>query len=159
MDEKDQSNQHASGVWVGKSPTGFQLTSKRCAKMNHSNGKPWEVFVWNFIEHPQQPDDVVNSLSVPRFYEHRPRSVLTLPFLGKLKDGDLQNLEPHVRIYPTGFSRASSKARSCPASASSTAMRRTRQSRTTSGAASFITTRRPIPNGSSPRSARATTSS
>ena len=45
VDEKDQSNQHASGVWVDKSPTSFQLTSERCAKMGHSNGKPWEIVV------------------------------------------------------------------------------------------------------------------
>ena len=105
MDGNDQSNQHASGVWVDKSPTGFELTSERCAKLDHSNGKPWEIVVWNFIENPGGGNAVVNSLSFPRFYEHRPRSILTLPFLGKLKDGDLQNLEPHARIYPTGFSQ------------------------------------------------------
>ena len=103
MDEKNQSNQHASGVWVDKSPTGFQLTSERCAKMDHSNGK--EIVVRNFIENPGGGNAVVNSLSFPRFYEHCPRSLLTLPFLGKLKVDDLQNIEPRARIYPTVFNQ------------------------------------------------------
>ena len=45
VDEKDQSNQHASRVWVDKSPTGFQLTSERFAKMDHKDGKPWGIVV------------------------------------------------------------------------------------------------------------------
>ena len=105
MNKNDQSNQHESGVWGRKLPTGFVLTSERCAKMDHKNGKPWEVEVWNMIGNPKGGNDVVNALPFPRFYEHKPRSLLmVLLFLGKLKEGDLQGLEPHERIYPTGFS-------------------------------------------------------
>ena len=31
--------------------------------------------------------------------------LIIILFLGKLKDENLQNLEPHARIYPTGFSQ------------------------------------------------------
>lgn len=44
-------------------------------------------------------------ISPQELYEHKPRSLLTVPFLGKLKDGDLQGLEPHECIHPTGFSQ------------------------------------------------------
>ena len=54
-------------------------------------------------EDPGGGNDVVNAQSVPRVYEQKSRALLTAPFLGKLKDDDLQGLEPHARIYPTGF--------------------------------------------------------
>ena len=100
-----EKKQHASGVWVHKPPTGIKLTVRHYAKMDHSNGKAWEIVVWNPIENPGGGNAVVNSLSFPRLYEELSRSLITIPFLGKLKDENLQNLEPHARIYPTGFSQ------------------------------------------------------
>ena len=52
VDEKDKSNQHKSGVWGTKSPTGYVLTKERVAKMDHKDGKAWEVEVWNVVEDP-----------------------------------------------------------------------------------------------------------
>ena len=82
VDEKDKINQHKSGVWGTKSPTGYVLTSERVAKMGHKDGKPWEVEVWNMIENPGGGNDVANALSFPRLYEHKSRAILTVPFLG-----------------------------------------------------------------------------
>ena len=89
VNENDQSNQNESGVWGCKSSTGFMLTSERCAKMDHKNGKPWEVEVWNMLEDPGGGNDVVTFQSVARLYEHKSRALLTVPFLGKLKDDDV----------------------------------------------------------------------
>ena len=41
----------------------------------------------------------------PRFYEELSSSLITIPFLGKLKDENLQNLSPLTRIYSTSFSQ------------------------------------------------------
>ena len=81
------------------------LTKERVVKMDRKDGKAWEVEVWNAAEDPGGDNDVANAKPFPRLYEHKSRALLRVPFLGKLKDGDLQGLEPHKRIYLTGFSQ------------------------------------------------------
>ena len=103
MDEKDKKDQHPSSVRGVRSPTGYLLAKERVAKMDHKDGNPWEVEVMNFVEDPGGGNDVANAQSSPRLYEQRSRAIITVPFLGKMKDDDLLGLEPHARIYPTGF--------------------------------------------------------
>ena len=68
VDEKDKRNQHKSGVWDTKSPTGYVLTKEHVAKMDHKDGNAWEVEVWNVVEDPGGGNDVVNAQSFPRLY-------------------------------------------------------------------------------------------
>ena len=42
---KKHSNQHASGVWVHKSPIGLKLTMQRCKAINHNDWRDLEVEV------------------------------------------------------------------------------------------------------------------
>ena len=75
---KKHSKEHASGVWIDKSPTGLKLTTQRCKAMDHNNGREWEVEVWNPIEHPGGGNCVVNSQSVPRYYEAYSRALIAV---------------------------------------------------------------------------------
>ena len=43
INENDEKNQHSSGVWGTRSPTGLLLAKERVAKMDHKDEKPWEV--------------------------------------------------------------------------------------------------------------------
>ena len=103
IDENDKKNQHPPGVWGIRSPTGYLLAKERVAEMDHKNEEPWEAEVWNVVEDPGGGIDVVNAQPVPRLYEQKSRALLTVPFMGKLTDDDMQGLEPHARIYPTSF--------------------------------------------------------
>ena len=95
--------EHKSGVWGAFSPTGFPVERERTAKMDHKDGKPWEVEVWNPLEDPQPPNDEVNFTSVGRFYEQKNRALMTVVHMGMFKDNELIGIEPHDRLYPTGF--------------------------------------------------------
>jgi len=95
--------EHKSRVWDVFSPTGFPLGKERVAKMDHKDGKPWEVEVWNMLVDPQPPNDEVNFQSVGRFYEHHNRALMTVVHMGTYKDDALIGIEPHDRLYPTGF--------------------------------------------------------
>ena len=59
--------------------------------------------IWGFPGDPEGGDDVANFLSTLRFYEQKTRAIMTAPCMGKMKDDDLIGIEPHDRIYPTGF--------------------------------------------------------
>ena len=95
--------EHKSRVWDVFSPTGFPLPKERVAKMDHKDGKPWEVEVWNMLVDPKPPNDEVNFQSVGRFYEHHNRALMTVVHMGTYKDDALIGIEPHDRLYPTGF--------------------------------------------------------
>ena len=57
---KDAKEHHESGVWKERSPTGYKLAPERVAEMDHTNGKAWEVEVWNMIMDPGGGNGVVN---------------------------------------------------------------------------------------------------
>ena len=99
----EKKQEHKSGVWDVFSPTGFPLPKERTAKMDHKDGKPWEVEVWNMLEDPQPPNDEVNFQSVARFYEQKNRALMTVVHMGMFKDDELIGIEPHDRMFPTGF--------------------------------------------------------
>ena len=71
--------------------------------MDHTNGKPWEVEVWNMLEDPGGGNEEVNFQSVPRYYEQKNRAIMTVPHMGMFKDDELIGIEPHDRMFPTGF--------------------------------------------------------
>ena len=100
---REKKQEHKSGVWDVFSPTGFPLTKERTAKMDHKDGKPWEVEVWNMLEDPGGGNDEVNFQSVPRFYEQKNRALMTVAHMGMFKDDELIGIEPHDRMFPTGF--------------------------------------------------------
>ena len=95
--------EHESRVWDVFSPTGFPLPKERVAKMDHKDGKPWEVEVWNMLVDPKPPNDEVNFHSVPRFYEHHNRALMTVVHMGMFKDNELLGIEPHDQMFPTAF--------------------------------------------------------
>ena len=95
--------QHKSGVWGVLSPTGYPVAKERVAAMDHTDGKPWEVEVWNMLEDPGGGNEEVNFQSVARFYEQKTRAIMTVPHMGKMKDDELIGIEPHDRMFPTGF--------------------------------------------------------
>ena len=99
----EKKHEHKSRVWDVFSPTGFPLPKERVAKMDHKDGKPWEVEVWNMLEDPQPPNDEVNFQSVGRFYEQQNRALMTVVHMGMFKDNELIGIEPHDRMFPTGF--------------------------------------------------------
>ena len=71
--------------------------------MDHTDGKEWEVEVWNTLEDPGGGNDVVTCQSFARYYEQKSRAMLTVPYMGKMKDDELIGIEPHDRIYPKSF--------------------------------------------------------
>ena len=99
----ERKQEHQSGVWDLYSPTGFPLPKERTAKMDHKDGKPWQVEVWNMLEDPQPPNDEVNFQSVPRYYEQRNRALMTVVHMGMFKDNELLGIEPHDQMFPTAF--------------------------------------------------------
>ena len=99
----ERKQEHQSGVWDVFSPTGFPLPKERTAKMDHKDGKPWQVEVWNMLEDPQPPNDEVNFQSVPRYYEQRNRALMTVVHMGMFKDNELLGIEPHDQMFPTAF--------------------------------------------------------
>ena len=155
-------DQHPSGVWGVYSPTGYPVAKERVAAMDHTDGKPWEVEVWSMLEDPEGGNEEVNFQSVARFYEQKTRAIMTVPHMGKMKDDDLTGIEPHDRMFPTGFYQPMGDFKGmilscidlvyCDGADKATPYDEWRGTR-------FIPRLRPIPNGSSPRSARATTSS
>ena len=52
--------------------------------MDHKDGEKWEVGVWNMIEDPGGGNDVATFQSAARFYEQKPRAMLTVPHMGKM---------------------------------------------------------------------------
>ena len=92
-----------SGVWGVFSPTGYPVAKERVAAMDHTDGKPWEVEVWNMLEDPGGGNEEVNFQSVARYYEQKTRAIMTVPHMGKMKDDELIGIEPHDRMFPTGF--------------------------------------------------------
>ena len=72
----DKKQEHKSGVWGRFSPTGFPVARERTAKMDHTNGKPWELEVWNMLEDPLGGNEEVNFQSVPRYYELKNRAMM-----------------------------------------------------------------------------------
>ena len=74
----DKKQEHRSGVWGRFSPTGFPVARERTAEMDHTNGKPWEVEVWNPLEDPLGGNEEVNFQSVPRYYEQKNRAMMTV---------------------------------------------------------------------------------
>ena len=67
------------------------------------DGKRWEVEVWNMLEDPAGGNEEVNFQSVPRYYEQKNRALMTVPHVSMFKDDDLIGIEPHDRMFPTGF--------------------------------------------------------
>ena len=134
---------------------------QRCKKMDHNDGREWEVEVWNPIEHPAGGNAVVNAQSVSRFYEHKSRSLITVPFLGKLKGDKLENVEHHDRIYPIEFGQPQGEFKvtllSCVDLVYCDEADKTKPYSEWRG--KLVATRRPIPYGSSPTSPWATTPS
>ena len=94
---------HKSGVWGVLSPTGYPIEKERVAAMDHTDGKPWEVEVWNMLEDPGGGNEEVNFQSVARYYEQKNRALMTVPHMGMFKDDELIGIEPHDRMFPTGF--------------------------------------------------------
>ena len=100
----ERQQEHESRVWDLYSPTGFPLPKERTAKMDHKDGKQWEVEVWNPLEDPQPPNDEVNFTSVGRFYEQKNRALMTVVHMGMFKDNELLGgTEPHDQMFPTAF--------------------------------------------------------
>ena len=96
-------DQHKSGVWVVCSPTGYPVAKERVAAMDHTDGKLWEVEVWNMLEDPEGGNEEVNFQPIARFYEQKTRAIMTVPYMGKVKNDDLIGIEPHDRMSPIGF--------------------------------------------------------
>ena len=155
--------EHKSRVWDVFSPTGFPLAKERVAKMDHKDGKPWEVEVWNMLVDPQPPNDEVNFQSVPRFYEQRNRALMTVVHMGMFKDNELLGIEPHDQMFPTAFYQHKRAAvqRHHPELRRPRLLRRPGLGDAVQRVARLATCTSLLatPNGSSPRSARATTSS
>ena len=80
IDENYKKNQHPPGVWGTRSSTGLLLAKERVAKIDHEDGKPWEVEVMSFVEDPGGGNDVVNAQSVPRLDEQKSRALITVSF-------------------------------------------------------------------------------
>ena len=80
----EKKDAHPPGVWGDRSCTGYKLAVERVAKMDHTDGKGWEVEVWNIIEDPGGGNDLVNFQSVPRYYEQKTRAMITVPYMGKM---------------------------------------------------------------------------
>ena len=99
----ERQQEHESRVWDLYSPTGFPVERDRTALMDHTDGLEWEVEVWSMIEDPGGGNEEVNFQSVARFYEQKTRAIMTVPYMGKMKDDDLIGIEPHDRMFPTGF--------------------------------------------------------
>jgi hypothetical protein len=100
----EKKHEHKSGVWVLTTPTGFPVDRARTALMDHTEGKEWEVVVWNHLVEPTPPNDEIDHTYVPRCYEQRNRALMTVVHLGKMKDDDLLDIvEPHDRLCITGF--------------------------------------------------------
>ena len=81
-------DKHKSGVWGVFLPTGYPVAKERVAAMDHTDGEPWEVEVWNMLEEPGGGNDVANCQSVARYYEQKTRAIMAVPYMGKMKDDD-----------------------------------------------------------------------
>jgi hypothetical protein len=67
--------------------------------MDHTDGKEWEVEVWNHLVNPKPPNDEIDHQCVARYYEQRNRGLMTVVHMGKMKDDDLTGIEPHDRMF------------------------------------------------------------
>ena len=130
---KNRENQeHESGVWHDKSPTGIELGEEFCKEFDHMDGKAWATLVFNVVtgKLPTKPRSGVYYLSAkdkPRFYERSSRVLAFVPRIAPFRS-DIDNTNPNERLFPTQSTRPTrtvSRARSPRRSTSSGPRRRT----------------------------------
>ena len=104
---KNRENQeHESGVWLDKSPTGIELGEEFCKlAFDHSDGKGWATLVFNAViaKVPAKPreDEYYPSLKdTPRCYEHYSRAFAYVPRIAPACS-DIDNTDPNERLFPT----------------------------------------------------------
>ena len=102
---KNRENQeHASGVWTTKSPTGIELGEAFCEYFDHTDGKAWKTLVFNAVtQSPARPRPNAYYPSVKdklRFYALSSRALVYVPRLAPFRS-DIENTDPNERMFPT----------------------------------------------------------
>ena len=107
---KNRENQeHESGVWRDKSPTGIELDEEFCKIVfDHTDGKAWATLAFNAAmgKVPAQPreNEYYPSLKdKSRCYERHSRAFAFVPRIAAPFRSDIDNTDPNERLFPTQY--------------------------------------------------------